>query len=302
MSEIRLPLTIVYETSGVTPIADVIEALQATDVLVRDAISLLPSLIDGLEVSSSSLNVRALTQESPLREAFVVALLAIYGPALDQEIPPMLKDVFNVSVSDKYDSIVTVLFLAVVFYGGGLAIDAIKKTAADSGPRRMLNDLIALLSLETGKSEQDIRKILEAKFDKPSTVRRLISKSKRFFLPSQKDRNAPVVVDRDRIGSEIVRDVPYVDEAEKSVDLNRYTPHEDVELELHAMDRDKSSTGWAAVAKGVCSKRLKVRVMEPVQPSDLWSRSSVKADIVLVSKLTANGYAPSEIQVTSVAK
>ena len=61
MSEIRLPLSITYETEGVTPVADVIAALQATDALVKDAASLLPSLIDGLQVEKCSLNVRSLT-------------------------------------------------------------------------------------------------------------------------------------------------------------------------------------------------------------------------------------------------
>jgi hypothetical protein len=57
MTEIRLPFSISYQTEGVTPVADVIAALEATDALMRDAVSLLPSLYKGLKVEECSLNV-----------------------------------------------------------------------------------------------------------------------------------------------------------------------------------------------------------------------------------------------------
>ena len=73
-----------------------------------------------------------------------------------------------------------------------------------------------------------------------------------------------------------------------------------VSLEIHAQDKDKSAVGWAAIAGGISEKRLKVRIVDPVQPSDLWQKEEITADIVVVSKLTSNGYAPSEIQITAV--
>ena len=105
MAEINLPLSIVYDTQGTTPIQDVIEALRAADILSQDAISLLPSLIDGLEVEECSLNVRAISQESPLRELFLVALIVTFQDDLSSEVPPMLEDLFKVTISEKYDSI-----------------------------------------------------------------------------------------------------------------------------------------------------------------------------------------------------
>lgn len=74
MAEIRLPLSITYQTEGRTPVGDVIIALQAADWIANDAVSLLPSLINGLKIEQSSLNVLSLTQESPLREYFFVGL------------------------------------------------------------------------------------------------------------------------------------------------------------------------------------------------------------------------------------
>lgn len=55
MVEFRVPLSIVYETSGATPIMDVVAALQAADAAIQDAISLLPSLIDGVQIEQSQI-------------------------------------------------------------------------------------------------------------------------------------------------------------------------------------------------------------------------------------------------------
>jgi hypothetical protein len=106
------------------------------------------------------------------------------------------------------------------------------------------------------------------------------------------------------ISSDTVRDIPYAGDSHQKQDFDKYDPHHAVELEMHAQDKDKdkdkAATGWAAVATGISPARLKVRVVEPVQPSDLWGKDFVTADIVLVSKLTANGYQPFEIQISEV--
>jgi len=299
MTEIRIPLSIVYETNIPTPIADVIAALKAADAISSEAISLLPSLIDGLQIEECSLNVHSLTEGS-LKEALFLALLITYQGDLAEEVPPLLEDLFKLTVSDKYDTIVTVVFLTVLFYGTGIAIDMAKKAFTDSLPRQKLNELIDLLALETGKSASDIRKIVEAKFQKPAAVKRLVRESKRFFLPSQKDSNAPIMLDRDLIPEATVGEVPYPGDSDKDQDFDRYTPHEMVSLEIHAQDKDKSAVGWAAIADGISDRRLKVRIVDPVQPSDLWQKEEITADIVVVSKLTSDGYTPCEIQITAV--
>lgn len=301
MAEIRLPLTIVYETEGFTPVSDIIAALQAANEISKDVVSLLPSLFEGLKVEASSLNVRSLTQESPLREYFLLALIVAFQDGLKAEVPPMLEDMFNVHISEEYDTLATVIFMIVVFYGASIAIDAVKKTFTKSLPKAKLDDLIQVLAVETGRPAQDIRSIIEARFEKPAATSRLLLQVSQFFLPSQKAKNAPVRFDRDTIPSDTIREIPYTGSGEEAKqDFSRYRPYTGVHLDLHAQDRDKSATGWAAVAATVSTTRLKVRVMDPVKPSDLWQRETVTADIVVVEKLTANGYQPTEMQITAI--
>ena len=151
MAEVRLPLSIVYETTSPASVYDVIAALQSANAIANDVAALLPSFIDGLQVNKSSLNVHSLTEGS-LREALFLALLITYQSDLSEEGPPMIEDLFRVTVSDKYDTIATVVFLVVLFYGAGLAVDVVRKSFSDSLPRSKLNELIELLALETGKS------------------------------------------------------------------------------------------------------------------------------------------------------
>ncbi len=302
MAEIRLPLSIIYETEGVTPVSDIIAALQAANEISKDVVSLLPSFIEGLKIDASSLNVRSLTQESPLREYFVLALVVAFQSDLKAEVPPMLEDLFNVHISENYDSLATVIFMIVLFYGSSLAVDAIKKAFTKSLPRAKLDELIELLAVETGRTASDIRSIVESRFEKPAATSRLLGYVGQFFLPSQKARNAPISFDRDTVPSETIREIPYSGSGEEEKqDFSRYKPYAGIDLYLHAQDRDKSATGWAAVASAISPERIKVRVLDPVKPSDLWQHDHVKADVVVVEKLTANGYRPVEIQITAIS-
>ncbi|MER9677564.1 hypothetical protein, partial [Mesorhizobium sp. M0208] len=142
MAAINLPIQITYDTRGSTPLVDVIAALQAADIAIQDAVSLLPSLIDGVHIERSQINVRSLSQESPLRELFVVSLIVAFQDDLKTEIPPMLEDLFKVNIPDSYDSLVTVVTMIVLFYGASFLKDAAVKAVEDGALRRKLDNIV----------------------------------------------------------------------------------------------------------------------------------------------------------------
>lgn len=300
MAEINVPISITYHTTGVTPIADVIAALQAADAAIQDAISLLPSFSPGLQIEYSQVNVRVLSQESPLREILLVTLLATFQHDLTAEIPPMLEDIFKIKIPDSYDSLVTVVTMIVLFYGAAFLKDAATKATEDGALRHQLRSLIRELSKQTNRTEEEIKKILDAKYGKPSTVKSIARIVRGFFLPSQREGGVPITFDRDVVHSDVIREIPNPNEFSEDNDFERYEPYNNVILDIHAQDRDKTSTGWAAVANGITDKRIKVRLVEPVTTADIWNRDRVNADITIVSKLTAYGYIPCEIQITRI--
>lgn len=296
-----MPLSITYETKGTTPLPVVIIALQATDALSRDAVSLLPSLIPGLEIQASSANVRVLTQESPLREYFLLTLIIAFQDDLRTEVPPVLEELFNVSINDDYDSLVTVAFMVVLFYGVNFAKDAALRIVSDGKTRLIYRQLLREVSQQTNRSEEEIEKILESRFAKPTAIRKLVAAASNFFLPSHRESSVPVVVDRHKIDSDAIREVPFGDVSDKSESFERFQPFKEVTLELHAKDKDKKNAGWAAVAQGVCDERVRLKIMDPVTVEQIWGKDVVVGDIVLVSKMTAQGFAPSEIHLLAIA-
>jgi hypothetical protein len=300
MAEIRLPLSITYNTKGVTPLRDVIAALTAAEIAIEDAISLIPSIIPGVHVEQSSINVRSVTQESPLRELFALTLIVAFQDDLKTEIPPMIERLFNTRIAENYDSIVTVTTMIVLFYGAAFLKDAASKTVENGALRAQVNELMRQMSETTGMSEERVRAIFDAKYGKPGPVKRLAKAVKGFFVPTQREGAVPIIFDRKTVEPDVIREVPYPQEFKDKEDFERYTPHQDAFLEIHAQDKDKISTGWAAVPRGITGKRLRMKLVEPVSASDLWTRDTVKADIIVVSKLTSDGYVPSEIQLIRI--
>lgn len=300
MASVNLPLTVVYETPGATSIRDLIVALQAADTLIHDGIALLPTFVPGVDIQGSAVNVRTLTQESPLRELFLVALIVAFQDDLESEIPPMVENLFNIEVPDSYDTLLTIVVLTILFYGVAFAKDAAARFASDGPARAQLDKVIRELAEKTGKTEVEVRAILDAKYSKPAPVKALVKAAKNFFRPSHMQSNSAVVVDRERIEPQVVADVPFADDADADEDFERFQPLYDVELEIHAQDRDKQSTGWAAVIRGVTEARLRMKLIAPLEPHDIWNKDVVRGDVTLISRMTAEGFAPSEIHLTAI--
>ncbi|WP_417274153.1 hypothetical protein [Celeribacter halophilus] len=292
----KMPLSIIYETEGVTPVSEVINALTATDILLKQAIELLPSLYEGLEVTECSLNVLSLTQQSPLKELFIVSLIYTFQEDLEREIPKLIETCFKTEIGEDYDTILTVLFMTVVFYGTGLAIDAIKRVSSSSLSKAKYEELVRLLAAHSHKTPDEIKKIINAKFSNSNATKKVISNAKKLFSPSKHGNDAPLHIDRALISEDVVREIPFAGDREKDSDFDRFEPYDNVEIQIHAMDLDKSATGWAAVIPSIIEKRMKLRVMPPLTPQEVWGASKIRGDVVIVEKFTANGYQPNEIQ------
>ncbi|MEQ1934924.1 MAG: hypothetical protein ABL962_13780 [Fimbriimonadaceae bacterium] len=300
MPIVNLPINISYETRGTTPIRDVVAALQATDGLVQDAVALLPSLLGGADVRLISLSVQQLTQQSPLREILIAAVFIAAQDALEDGVVAAVEALSGQELPSDYYTLLTVIVLVVLFYGVGLARDVLGGAVSEGPAKRQLNAMIDDLSQRTGRPGEEVKRILDAKYDKPGPVRSLVRNALSFFIPSKREGNAGISVGDIRIEPRIVDDVPFADQLSDEQDFERFKPYDGATLELHAQDIDKSKTGWAAVPKGISRKRLRLRLMPPVEPSALWGKSRVVGDIVIISKATAGGFVPTEIHLTSI--
>lgn len=285
-------MSVVFETEGTTPLADVIASLRALESLSEDAISLLPSLVKGVKIEDSSVSVAEISQQSPLKELFFVSLVLVFQEDLEAEVPTLLEDLFKINIPSEYDTLAMLAFVVVVFYGIETAKSLAVAVATNTKTKMLFEKLLAELAESTGKPPEEIRNMLHSHFDKPSAAKRLARNAVDFFRPSQADRNAPVVFDRKRVDRECIREVPIAEAIDDDRDFEKYETHSNVTLRIHAQDRDKQATGWAAVLPEVSEKRLRMKVMAPVEPSQVWGKDSVQGDVVVISKAVGDDYVP----------
>ncbi|MBC7987071.1 MAG: hypothetical protein H7X93_10475 [Sphingomonadaceae bacterium] len=294
------PFSVRYLTDDTVPIRDIIESLQGVESVLGEVSRLLPSLVDGLKVERIEVRVREIAQESPLREIYLVALFLAFQKDLEQEVTEQITALTGWQVPESMDTIVTVLALVIVFYGVG-AIKSLVLGKADDGPsERQLNGLIEELSNVTGKTQRQIRQLLENRYRDRTLWKRLANATSRFFLPSKRQDSAPIEVNQRRIERETVRDVPADYLVEHEADVKPSRDFFDATLELHAQDRDHAGRGWAAIPRGINDQRLRLKLMPEVSAVELWGNDIVRGDITVLYERVGLEMVPREIHLHRV--
>lgn len=284
-----------YVVDDPVPIADIIQSLQSVETLLLETAAFLPSLYPGLQVEQTEIRVRSVVQESPLREAFLAALLVAYQQDLSREVPHAIESVTGHAVPANLHTTITVVALILAFYG----VDAVKKVLlgpSEDGPaKKKLDELVKEVAQTTGLSEKQIHEKLEDRYAQKTAWSRLTQAAGRFFKPSKRQNSAPLEVNNRYISESVVRDVPQDFILDHAAEAGLFRTFTDVPLELHAQDRDHSGQGWAANIPGVTPKRLKLRLMPGIQSGDLWGRDQARGDVTVIYQRAGPTYIPKSI-------
>jgi hypothetical protein len=273
MPELLLPINITYDTRGLTAVRDVIAALESADELIRDATSLMPSLVPGRGVQLRGVSVRRLTQESPLREILVATLWVTSQEDIEAGVESATKVIAGYDIPETYQTLLALAVVLVLFYGVELANNLITRAVKEGPAKRQLNSIIEDMADKTGQSADEVRRILDAKYSRPGVVKTLVRQSLAFFTPSKREGATRIEVGDVCIEPEIVNDVPFTGQVDEDQDFSLFKSYNGLTLHLHAQDMDKSSTGWAAVPDGITDRRVKLKLIAPVEPSQLWGKA-----------------------------
>lgn len=291
--EVRVPQTIIYETEGVVPVSDVVAALLGAEQVFRDVGPLLECCFPNLKVHGVQVSVKEITQNSPLREILYATMFVTYQDDLQKDVPAIIHQAAGVDVPDHYARLVTIAFCLLLFYGIDFLYSQVSKKAFSRRIRAHLNEFTKELSAEFGISEERIHKLVEDKFGK-SRARVIAHAALNVFQPSKRQNNAPVLLGKTKIDHETVSEIPS-DAQIEAADVTELTQHlEDVQIELHAQDLDRSRQGWAAIIPKVSSKRLRLELYPPIKPEDLYTKTKIRGDVMVVLSKKADGsYKPS---------
>ena len=112
-----------YDLDGISSVAAVAESLLANERLAKEVALLLEALIPGLVIVQTTVSVKRVVQESPLKEAFVVALVAAFQPKLEHDMPKIVTDLTGVVVPEHYHTLLSLFVMIIAIYGISKAID-----------------------------------------------------------------------------------------------------------------------------------------------------------------------------------
>lgn len=291
--EISIPHAVTYDVPGPVPVDDIIESLRGTQSSAKEIETILESCLPGLTVDDIRVSVRSISQESPLREVFFISLFLTFKEDLEHEVPRMIEQWTNTPISEDYDTLITVCVMVLIFYGADYLYSKFKEKGNNSNINKQLDKLISDLALEMGCSEAYIRDVLKQKYE-GQRLRKIAKAASRFFKPSKRQGNAGIKIGNREIKRATVAEVPgdISDDALEPQETSKQ--YANVEVELHAQDRDYAKRGWAAVVPSVSDKRMRMHIFPPTKPEELWTRQKVTGDVVIVFKNHDGEYTPIE--------
>jgi hypothetical protein len=242
----------------------------------------------------------AFTVQVGLKEIFILGLIAQFQKDIEKDVPQVIEKLTGSHIPAEYNSLISLIFIILAFYGIDFIYTQVSHGAFSRRIREKFDDLTKELSKETGLSEERITSVLQSKYGK-SRVRVLAHSALGLFSPSKRRHNAPVIIDQRRIEPPTIADIPNEAQIDAADVPETVKPYEDVQIELHAQDIDRTKQGWAAVVPKIGNKRLRMEIYPPIKPEDIYTKKRLRGDIMLISKKRPDGtYQPAMFHLVNI--
>ncbi|WP_157619376.1 hypothetical protein [Skermanella stibiiresistens] len=289
------------DNDGIT-LSDIAATLVAHERMLPIVASILERSIDGLKIEKIDITIEKI-QKGSLSEAFFVAIFAVFQKELDKEVPEVIERITGFSIDERYDTIVTVLFLIVLFYGSrllfsrrGKSEDGSKLTstpfngvppAIEGNYNNYINIAAQNLSVSPKRIEEAVEQAVGKK-SKGSVAKAAID----IFRPAKRGLSGRIMpTGLPEIGRDVTRSFP------DEIALAEFDDDSDVQhfpeatLEIRATDRDKVDRGWAGKLShhGMSTKRLTVRLYPTVDRDVLAATDAAQVEAILEFKQDSNG-------------
>lgn len=279
-----------YPDSHNVPLSDIAATLIAHERLLPIIAEILERSVDGLTLQKIEINLEQIKRSS-LLEAFLIAIFAVYQKDLEKEVPAAVTALTGIPVSDKYDTLVTVLFMLVLYVGASKLLEKGKSLAIKSSLEAGYRDYVQRAADELGVSTARIEEAVEKAAGRrrlPIVMRAAID----LFRPAKRGGNGRIVpLGLPEIPESTVAEFPSEVALAEMADDTVPIAIPEATLTLRAVDLDKSKSGWAGIieADGVRTKRLPVQLYPSINREILAGRTTVQVEAILESKITETG-------------
>jgi hypothetical protein len=281
-----------YPDNDRIPLADVAATLIAYERMAPVLGQILEELHPGLEVEHITLSVNSIRSGS-LSEALIVAVLATFQEDLTREVPEVIEALTGAQLPEKYDTLATVIFMLIVFFGARYLFEGGRKKKREVPPSIIgdYNTYVNIAAERIGASPEEIEGSVRravGKKEAPKMARAAVD----FFRPAKRGKNGRILpAGMPEISKETTAAFP--GEATLAL-LDEDTvplPFPLATLEIRATDRDKANQGWAGrlIVPGFETKRLPVKLYPMVDHVALARHETAKVEAVLEQKPTDDG-------------
>jgi hypothetical protein len=301
--EIVFPHEIEFKLTARPSVGEVAQSLIANAELVATVGRVLQQCIPDIQIEKITVELLSATTSSPSKEALAAGILLTFQEDLRREVPKLIEGITGVYIDPGYTTLVTVIFLVVVIYGIEKAWELFKKpkleTAAPYPPPQITQNVGTIIhagAALVGLAPGQFAAALDRSFA-PHQRRALAKTAVKFIQPAKQDAGAWITGGGLMITPETIAEAPStLDIALEDEDDEKTEGYRKVRIILHAYDIDHVSSGWAGHIDGPWNKRLRIKLSPSIQPSTLFGKESIVADIILVSKRREDGtYVPSLI-------
>lgn len=298
--EIQFPHEFVYETAETADIADVIASLLGAEQLIRETAPLLQGCLQGVSIQKINVSVRSISQESPLRETLFVAMFLVYQKDLEHGVSVLSEQIIGSPIPAEFKTIATIAFCLLLYHGADFIFSQVNKNSFSKKIRAQSESLATELADECGISKERVQTILEKQYGK-SRLRTIAQSALSFVAPSKRHNNVPILIGGRRIDSDIIKEIPSESQIESADVPDIARPHNNVLIDLHAQDVDRTKSGWAAVIPEISPRRLKMEIYPPIRPEDLYTKTRIRGDVMLISnKKTDGSYQPTTFHLINI--
>jgi len=270
---------ITYDFDEQATIPEIAASLLANERFIKDAFAILETCHPGLEVSNLKVRLSEVAQRSPLKEIITAAVVIGFQEDLEEEVPTFIEALTGIDIPDQYDSMITVVVVAVGLWGILSLIERVMKKkdapATEEAYRNVTNVAGDLIQVEGETVRNAITERLSGKRRKAT-----IKGARDLFMPAKKHNARSIQTAANiEVSKEVLDEVPSeIDEHLFQPTMEEYDlPGATVSLRAHDLDRAKA--GWAGVIEKVSDKRVKIQI-DPSVPSEiLFTKAEVDANV-----------------------
>lgn len=281
--------SITYDFDEDVTIGEIAASLLANERFLKDAFAVLQACQPGLEVSNLKIRLSEVSQQSPLKELITAAVVIGFQEDLEEEVPDFIEALTGLQISERYDSMITVIVVAVALWSLLALIEkAFKRPSApatEDAYHNVTNVAGDLIQVEG----ETVRGAIEGRLG--GKRRRGAIKGARDFLLPAKRRQARAI----RTGANMDIERPVIEEVPSDLDEAMFEPTMEeydlasVRVALRAHDLDRAKAGWAGVVAAVSEKRVKIQIDPSVKADDLFTRAEVLASIRVYAQENDDG-------------